>query len=140
MLPDVNGSGCENTDVLNQRFRVRWELSRKALCPLLFGRDPPPYELVLFVAVLRASGRPLCKVVMPATVQPPRRVDRAGGCCLKRLALAERQFVEITDYQPLRNILRRHGALQAQVVIVLVTRREVISDEGLERVCIGDQF
>src|SRR5262245_45569126 len=56
VVPKVNGAGWLKTDVLNHRSMERSDEDSFALWPLLLGREPPPNEFVLLVAVLSVSG------------------------------------------------------------------------------------
>src|SRR6266581_3095694 len=61
-LPNVNGGGWENTDVLKYRFiRSSTGPERAALWPLLFGRSRLFPEFDVF-DVVSASGMPFCSV------------------------------------------------------------------------------
>src|SRR5258708_8391925 len=70
-LPNVNVGGRVNADVSNQRPRrcCAAPLSL-ALCPVLFGREPPPKEFVLFTAVERLSGVPVWNAEPPWRLHP----------------------------------------------------------------------
>src|SRR6185295_18377634 len=70
-LPNVNGAGSVNADVSNQRLRrcCAGPLKR-ALVPVLLGREPPPNELVLFTAVERLSGVPVWNAELPLKPHP----------------------------------------------------------------------
>src|SRR6185295_3450060 len=70
-LPNVNGGGRVNADVSNQRLRRCCAAPlKRALVPVLLGREPPPNELVLFTAVERLSGVPVWKAVAPWKLHP----------------------------------------------------------------------
>src|SRR3954469_5820498 len=58
-LPKVKAAGCAKAARLNQPLiRLCADPSISLFGLTTFGRDPPPYELVRFVAVLNASGKP----------------------------------------------------------------------------------
>src|SRR6266571_4916076 len=70
-LPKVKAAGSVKADLSNQPFRRDCaEPSSLALCPVLFGRDPPPNEFVRFTALVRGSGLPDWNVLPPLTPHP----------------------------------------------------------------------
>src|SRR6266852_4398139 len=70
-FPNVNAGGSVKAALLNHPFRrdcaepLSW-----ALCPVLFGREPPPKELVRLTASVRGRGDPDWNVLMPLTPHP----------------------------------------------------------------------
>src|SRR5579872_6921582 len=74
-FPKVKDAGRVNVETSNHsamRFAVGREAGKAALDPFVFGREPPPRLLVLFVEVVRASGVPALKRVTPLICQPPK--------------------------------------------------------------------
>src|SRR5437899_2427476 len=70
-LPKVNGIGSEKAAVLNHWFRRGCAgPSSFAFTPVLFGRWPPPNELLVLTATLIGSGSPDWNVVPPLMPQP----------------------------------------------------------------------
>src|SRR5206468_6530710 len=81
-LPNVNAAGCANAARLNQPvIRLCADPSTVTLGLTTFGLDPPPYEFVRFVAVVNASGKPVCRVVTPLNAHPEINLS-AAPCTL----------------------------------------------------------
>src|SRR3974390_1029772 len=68
VFPKVNAGGCAKAAVLNHWSMVGFDMLG---FPTIFGRWPPPNELVLFVVAMMASGKPSLAVQTPETCQPP---------------------------------------------------------------------
>src|SRR2546426_843509 len=70
-LPKVKAGGAVKAVLSNHPFkRDCAEPSSLALRPVLFGREPPPKELVRFTALERGSGVPDWNVLPPLTPHP----------------------------------------------------------------------
>jgi hypothetical protein len=75
-LPNVNGGGCANASVRNQRSTVRSSLGRLG-SPTRFGRLPAPTPmLVVSRPAFGVTGEPLSSVKMPPSRQLPTIASR----------------------------------------------------------------